>query len=67
MLTTPIKFSPVLSRGSGYILKYGEPQPILQAIEEVMQEGAAINPSYCELLRTTFRTRWCTQSFIRIS
>ncbi len=41
-------FTSIKNGASGYILKNDKPQRILQAIEEVMQGGAAMNPAIAQ-------------------
>lgn len=50
-----IIFSSIKSGASGYILKNDKPQRILQALEEVYQGGAAMNPGIAQRVLDHFK------------
>lgn len=47
-------FTCIINGASGYILKNDKPQRILQAIEEVIQGGAAMNPAIAQKVLNYF-------------
>ena len=50
-------FTSIKNGASGYILKNDKPQRILQAIEEVMQGGAAMNPAIAQKVLNYFQPK----------
>ena len=50
-------FTSIKNGASGYILKNDKPQRILQAIEEVMQGGAAMNPAIAQKVLDYFKPK----------
>ena len=50
-------FTCIKNGASGYILKNDKPQRILQAIEEVMQGGAAMNPAIAQKVLNYFKPK----------
>lgn len=50
-------FTSIKNGASGYILKNDRPQRILQAIEEVYQGGAAMNPSIAQKVLDYFKPK----------
>jgi len=48
-------FTCIKNGASGYILKYDKPQRILQAIDEVHQGGAAMNPAIAQKVLDYFK------------
>ncbi len=53
-------FTSIKNGASGYILKSDKPQRILQAIEEVMQGGAAMNPAIAQKVINFFQPKEIT-------
>lgn len=52
-------FTCIKNGASGYILKSDKPQRILQAIEEVSQGGAAMNPAIAQKVLDYFKPKEC--------
>lgn len=50
-------FTSIINGASGYILKNDKPQRILQAIEEVTQGGAAMNPAIAQKVLDYFKPK----------
>ncbi len=50
-------FTSIKNGASGYILKNDKPQRILQAIEEVLQGGAAMNPAIAQKVLNYFQPK----------
>lgn len=50
-------FTSIINGASGYILKKDKPQRILQAIEEVHQGGAALNPGIAKKVLDYFKPK----------
>jgi DNA-binding NarL/FixJ family response regulator len=50
-------FTSIINGASGYILKKDKPQRILQAIEEVHQGGAALNPGIAQKVLDYFKPK----------
>jgi len=48
-------FTSIKNGASGYILKHDKPQRILQAIEEVVEGGAAMNPAIAQKVLDYFK------------
>ncbi len=53
-------FTSIINGASGYILKNDKPQRILQAIEEVYQGGAAMNPGIAQKVLDYFKPKTIT-------